>query len=44
MRKRVVRAAVFIAIALGIAVGAAEAAGAVTFGPHSVSTDGAAWD
>jgi hypothetical protein len=45
MRKRVVRAAVYIAIALGIAVGAAEAAGAVTFsGPHSISTDGSAWD
>jgi hypothetical protein len=44
MRKRFVRAAIFIAIALGIAVGAADAAGAVSFGPHSVSTDGSVWD
>jgi hypothetical protein len=44
MRKRLVRAAIFIAIALGIAVGAADAAGAVSFGPHSISTDGTMWD
>jgi hypothetical protein len=44
MRKRLVRAAIFIAIALGIAVGAADAAGAITFGPHTVSTDGSTWD
>lgn len=44
MRKRFVRAAIFIAIALGIAVGAADAAGAITLSPHSVSTDGTMWD
>jgi hypothetical protein len=44
MRRRLVRAVVFVAIALGIAVGAADAAGAVTFSPHSVSLNGSAWD
>jgi hypothetical protein len=44
MRKRLVRAMVFIAIAIGIAVGAADAAGAVTFSPGSVSLDGSVWD
>lgn len=46
MRKRLVRTVVFIAVALGIAVGAAGAAGAVGgfgFGDHAV-TNGSAWD
>jgi hypothetical protein len=44
MRKRLVRAAVFIAIATGLAVGAASAAGATEFGSHLVSTAGVVWD
>jgi hypothetical protein len=43
MRKRLVRAVVFIAVALGIAAGVADAAGAVSL-THSVSTDGSMWD
>lgn len=46
MRKRLVRAVIFIAVALGIAIGAAGAAGAVgafDFGDHAV-TNGSAWD
>jgi hypothetical protein len=43
MRKRLVRAVIFIAIAFGAAIGAAGAAGAVTL-PHAVSSDGSAWD
>jgi hypothetical protein len=45
MRRRLVRAAIFIAVALGVAVGAASAAGAVDLGSRpSVSTDGIIWD
>jgi hypothetical protein len=45
MRKRLVRAAVFIAVALGVAVGAAGAAGAVNFGGHPAATiNGTMWD
>ena len=43
MRKRLVRAVIFIAVAFGVAVGAASAAGAVDF-QHSLSTDGTMWD
>jgi hypothetical protein len=46
MRKRLVRAAVFIAIALGLAVGGANAAGAmegIHFGGAAVATDGSTW-
>ena len=46
MRKRLVRAVVFIAIAFGLAVGAADAAGAmpsIHFGGGSTA-DGASWD
>jgi hypothetical protein len=44
MRKRLVRAVIFFAIATGIAVGAASAAGAVELGPHVASTAGIIWD
>ena len=44
MRKRLVRAVIFIAIATGLAVGAAGAAGATEFGGHVVSTAGIIWD
>jgi len=44
MRKRLVRAAVFIAIATGLAVGAAGAAGAAEFGGHLKTTAGVVWD
>jgi len=44
MRKRLVRAVVFIAVAIGVAVGGASAAGAVDFGHAVVSTDGVIWD
>lgn len=45
MRKRIVRAAIFVAVATGLAVGAAGAAGAVGSGHWpTVSTDGASWD
>ncbi len=43
MRKRLVRAMIFIAVATGIAVGAATAAGAVTL-PHAPVSDGIYWD
>ena len=48
MRKRLVRAVVFIAVAFGAAVGAANAAGAME-GMHfgggaAVVRDGASWD
>lgn len=42
MRKRVVRAVVFIAVALGVAVGAAEVAGATNL--HAAVSDGVYWD
>lgn len=44
MRKRLARTAIFIAVALGIAVGAASAAGAVDFGSQVNSTNGIIWD
>jgi hypothetical protein len=43
MRKRLVRAVIFIAVAFGAAIGAASAAGAVDLG-HSMSSDGSMWD
>ena len=46
MRKRLLRAVIFIAIALGTAVGAANAAGAMEglrFGGGMVATDGSTW-
>jgi hypothetical protein len=42
MRKRVVRAVVFIAVALGVAMGAAEVAGASPL--HAAVTSGVYWD
>lgn len=42
MRNRLVRAVVFVAVALGVAVGAAEMAGAASL--HSAVTNGAVWD
>ena len=45
MRKRLVRAVIFIAVAFGAAIGAASAAGAVDFGNGVVSSsDGVIWD
>jgi hypothetical protein len=45
MRKRLIRAAIFIAVATGLAVGAASAAGAVDLGHRPAAvTDGAVWD
>lgn len=44
MGKRLVRALVFIAVALGLAVGAASAAGAVDFGSGFAVTNGSVWD
>jgi hypothetical protein len=46
MRKRLVRAVIFIAVAFGVAVGAANAAGAmegIHFGGGAVVTDGSSW-
>jgi hypothetical protein len=43
MRKRLVRAVIFIAVAMGVAIGAASAAGAVG-APHATVTDGVFWD
>ena len=43
MRKRLVRAVIFLAVATGIAVGAASAAGAVSL-PRTPVTDGVYWD
>jgi hypothetical protein len=42
MRQRLVRAVVFVAIAFGVAVGGAAAAGAV--GVHVAVSDGMSWD
>jgi hypothetical protein len=44
MRKRLVRVVIFIAVATGVAVGAASAAGATEFGGHLVSTAGIIWE
>ena len=44
MRKRLIRALNFIAVAIGVAVGAAGAAGAIGFpGGESAATDGLTW-
>ena len=43
MRKRLVRAVLLIAIASGIAIGVAAAAGAVDLGRPAVATDGTLW-
>jgi hypothetical protein len=43
MRKRLVRAVIFFAVAFGAAIGAASAAGAVGLG-HGVTVDGSMWD
>ena len=43
MRKRLVRAVILIAIASGIAIGVADAAGAIDFGGTTMSTDGTLW-
>jgi hypothetical protein len=42
MRKRIVRAMIFIAVATGVAVGGASAAGAVTL--HAPTSDGIFWE
>jgi hypothetical protein len=42
MRKRLVRALIFVAVATGIAVGGASAAGAVTL--HAPVSDGIFWE
>lgn len=44
MRKRLIRATVFIAVVLGVAVGAANAAGAADLGGQVASTAGIIWD
>ncbi len=45
MRKRLVRALIFIAVAVGVAVGGASAAGAIDLGSSGGATsDGAWWD
>lgn len=48
MRKRLVRALVFVAVAVGVAVGAAGAAGALESfhfgGPDRAATSGVTWD
>jgi hypothetical protein len=44
MRKRLVRAVIFIAVATGVAVGAAGAAGATEFGSHLRSSAGIIWE
>jgi hypothetical protein len=43
MRKRLVRAVILIAIASGIAIGVADAAGAVDLSRPLVATDGLTW-
>ena len=42
MRKRLVRAVILIAIASGIAIGVADAAGAIDFG-GAATVDGSTW-
>ena len=44
MRNRLVRAVVFVAVALGVAVGAAGAAGAADLGSRVATTAGIIWD
>ena len=44
MRKRVVRALVFVVVATGVAVGAASAAGAADFGSRVATTTGIIWE
>lgn len=45
MRKRLIRALIFIAVAVGVAIGASSAAGALDldFGGSSASVDGSTW-
>jgi hypothetical protein len=43
MRKRLVRAVIFLAIAIAAAVGGATAAGAFS-SPHTQTTDGIIWE
>jgi hypothetical protein len=44
MRKRFVRALIFVAVAVGVAVGASSAAGALDFGGSSAVVDSTSWD
>jgi hypothetical protein len=44
MRKRLVRALVFVVVAAGAAVGVGAAAGAIDRPPRPVVTDGIIWD
>jgi hypothetical protein len=44
MRKRLVRAIVFVVVAIGAAVGGANAAGALDFGVPTVGGDSVGWD
>lgn len=45
MRKRLVRALIFAVVAIGTAVGVANAAGAIDLGgSHSAVLDGSTWD
>ena len=43
MQKRLIKALIFIVVALGLAVGAASAAGAISPFGSSDSTDGITW-
>jgi hypothetical protein len=43
MRKRLVRAIIFIAVAVGVAVGAAGAAGAINLSGAESGGDGISW-
>ena len=43
MRKRLIRALVFIVVALGVAIGAAGAAGAIDLNFSDVGGDGMSW-
>jgi hypothetical protein len=45
MRKRLIRGLIFIAVAVGVAVGASSAAGAMDldFGSTAVTVDGSTW-
>ena len=44
MRNRLVRGLVFVAVALGVAVGVSGAAGAADLGSRVASTAGVIWD
>lgn len=43
MQKRLIKALIFIVVALGLAIGAASAAGAISPFSSSDSTDGMTW-